>query len=134
MTSINPYITFNGQCREAMEFYQQALGGELELKTFEEGNMQVRTAYTHRIMHAVLRFEDAVLMASDSMPGQDALHGNSVTISISATNLDKAKGYFINLAQNGDVTMPFQQTSWGAMFGMLTDQFGFNWMINCERS
>lgn len=134
MTTINPYIIFNGQCREAMEFYQQALGGELELKPFEEGNMQVPTAYTHRIMHAVLRFEDAVLMASDSMPGQDAMHGNSVNICISATNLEKAKGYFINLAQNGEVTMPFQQTSGGIMFGMLSDQFGFNWMINYERS
>jgi PhnB protein len=83
-------------------------------------------------MHATLKFGEAVIMASDSMPGQEVKNGNSIRLSISAQNLEEAERIFNNLSRGGKITMPFEKTFWDAQFGMLTDKFGIHWMINCE--
>lgn len=130
--SVNPYLTFGGNCREAMTFYKDSLNGELEMLPFKGSPMEVAEEYQDKIMHATLRFGDAVIMASDSMPGQEIQSGNAVHISIASPNLEEAEKSFENLSKGGTVTMPFEETFWGAKFGMLTDKFGIHWMVNCE--
>ncbi|MGE3802621.1 MAG: VOC family protein [Candidatus Kapaibacterium sp.] len=132
--SLSPYLGFNGNCREAMNFYQNAIGGELEFHTFEGMPTEVPEEYKERIMHASLRSGNLSLMASDSLPGQspEIINGNSVSISIWTGDLASADNLFTSLSEGGTVTMPFQPVFWGGTFGMLTDKFGIDWMVSCE--
>ncbi len=130
--SLNPYLTFLGNCREAMTFYKECLNGELEMNLFEGSPMEVPQEWKNKIMHATLKFDDAVIMASDNMPGQEVKNGNSIHLSISTQNIEVAGQIFNNLSRGGKIIMPFEKTFWGDQFGMLTDKFGIHWMVNCE--
>ena len=132
VTTVNPYLTFAGNCRKAMTFYKEALDGELDVMTFEGAPVDIPEEQKNNVMHASLKFGDALIMASDSMPGQQVDNGNSVHISISSTDVEEAEKFFNNLAKGGTVLMPFEKTFWGAKFGMLTDKFGISWMVNCQ--
>jgi PhnB protein len=132
---LNPYLNFNGQCEAAFKFYEQCLGGKVEAMLPWEGSPvteQVPSEWLHKIMHAEIRLGDQVLMGADAMPEQyEEPKGCSVTL-----NLDdsaKAERIFQALAENGTVQMPMQQTFWAIRFGMVVDQFGIPWMINCSR-
>lgn len=129
---LNPYLTFTGNCRETMTFYQEYFDGELELNVFEGAPMEVPPEWKDKILHATLKFGDAVIMASDSMPWQEVINGNSVSLSSSTPNNYLAQSIFDHLSRDGKITMPFEKTFWGVRFGMLTDKFGVRWMINCE--
>ncbi len=131
-TTVNPYLTFAGNCREAMEFYKSGTNGELEIMPFEGAPVEVPDDYRQNIMHSTLRFGDAVIMASDSMPGQEVKHGNGNFISIAATSIEEAESLYNNLSAGGQVVMPFEETFWDAKFGMFIDKFGIGWMVNCE--
>jgi len=131
-TTANCYLAFSGNCREAMTFYEEALQGKLEIMPFEGSPMEVPDDYKNKVMHATLTFGDAMIMASDGMPGQEVSQGNNVHISINATTVDEAEKYFNNLSVGGQIIMPLADTFWGAKFGMLTDKFGVQWMVNCE--
>lgn len=130
--SLNPYLMFNGTCREAMTFYKETLNGELEIMPFEGSPVEVPEDYKVKVLHATLKFGDAVIMASDGMPGQTISQGDSLHLSIDAPNLVIAEQIFKNLSEDGKITMPFEKTFWGAKFGMLTDKFGIHWMVNCD--
>ena len=104
MKDINAYLFFEGNCREAMNFYQSCLGGKTEVMTFEGSPMEVPDEYKDKVMHACLMTDELTLMASDSMPGQPVNFGNSV-----------------------------DDTFWGARFGSLIDKFGINWMLNYDK-
>jgi PhnB protein len=125
MKEMNAYLNFDGNCREAMEFYAKCLDGELEITPF--------SATESRIMHARLSKGSTTLwMASDVPPGM-ALHpGNNVSMAIQCESLPEIEKLFGALAEKGNVRMPLQDTFWGARFGMLTDQFGIHWMLNFE--
>ncbi len=129
---LNPYLTFNGNCAEAMRFYKDALNAKLEMQTFGESPTEVPPEAKEKIMHASLYFESGVLMASDSMPDRPAKPGNNVNLSIGLNDEAEADRLFATLSKGGTVTMPYEKTFWGAKFGMFTDQFGIHWMINCE--
>ena len=131
-TTLNPYLSFNGNCREAMTFYKEALDGELNIQTFGDSPMEVKPEDKDRVMHATLTFGDAVLMASDGMPDYEVVFGNSVHLSITALNVEDGERTFNNLSAGGTVVMPWKKTFWGAMFGMCTDKFGINWMVDVE--
>ena len=131
-TTINPYLAFNGNCREAMTFYQNSVDGNLEIMPFESSPVDVPEDYQDKIMHASLQFGDAIIMASDGMPGQEVKHGDANAISIGTTNLEEAEKYYQNLSEGGNVLMPFQEQFWGAKFGMFFDKYGIKWMINCK--
>ena len=132
-TRIDPYFTFNGNCRTAMEHYQKVLGGKLDIKTFAESPMEVPPAQADNVMHAFLELEGgAILMASDAMPGQEAKAGSNIAVSVNETNQEKAQKIFEGLSQNGVVLMPLEKTFWGALFGMCLDEFGITWMVNCQ--
>lgn len=129
-----PYLNFNGNCAEAFRFYEQVLGGKLEaLTTHGESPIkdQVPPDWHDAVLHARLVIGDQVLMASDSPGGRyEGVKGMYVSIQID--DVERGERIFKALAENGSVQMPFDDTFWGARFGMLVDRFGTPWMINCE--
>jgi PhnB protein len=130
--TINPYLTFNGNCREAMNFYKEALNGEAEIITFEDSPMKVPAGHEYKVMHARVIFEGAIIMASDGMPDSEVNHGNGIHISIAAKNVEQGETFFNNLSAGGAVLMPYSDQFWGARFRMVKDKFGISWMVNCE--
>lgn len=136
---LNPYLMFNGQCRAAFEFYEQCLGGKITtMMTHGESpdssmTEQLPPEWHDKILHVGLMINDQELMGSDAPPEYyEAPKGFSVSISLN--DLAKAERIFDTLAEGGKVRMPLQQTFWAYRFGMLVDQFGIPWMINCEQA
>ena len=137
MKEINTYLMFNGNCRQAMTFYQKALGAELQLMTYGEAPADMPKDMSQdskdRIIHARLSKGAAVLMASDTPPGKECPAGSNFSVSIACESKAEVDRFFATLGEKGKVTMPLQDTFWNAYFGMLTDQFGINWMFNFEK-
>ena len=133
-TTATPYIAFKGNCKEAMEFYKSALGGELEMMDFSSAPMEVPEEYKSKILHSKLKFDDATIMGSDTMPNNPINIGDNVSISISADSEEAGEKYFNNLSEGGKVMMPFADAFWGSKFGMLEDKFGIRWMVDCSKS
>ncbi len=132
-TTLNPYLTFSGNCREAMTFYKECLAGELELMTFEGSPMEISEEHKDKIMNATWNFGAAVIMASAGQPNQPEVNrGNDIHLSIASNDETEAERFFNNLSAGGTIIMPFKKTFWGAKFGMCMDKYGINWMINCE--
>src|SRR5262249_49161110 len=133
--AVQPYLLFNGQCEVAFKFYEQCLGGKIEAMMTHAGSPmadQVPAEWHDKILHARLVVGDEVLMGSDCPPEHyEKPQGFSVSLSID--NPSEADRIFNTLAEKGTVRMPLQQTFWAARFGMLDDQFGIPWMINCEK-
>ncbi len=128
---LNPYINFDGNAKEAVEFYQQVLGGKLVMSTFKEGGMPIDESLAGRIMHAMLTAENGMLlMVSDTAPGMTYRPGNNIAISLSGDNEEELRGYWDKLSLGAKITMPLDKAPWGDMFGMLTDQFGVDWLVN----
>ncbi|MBK9462510.1 MAG: VOC family protein [Sphingobacteriales bacterium] len=132
MKDITPYLTFNGTCRQAMTFYKDILGGDLELMDFASSPMDVPDEAKNYIMHAILTSNGVTLMASDTMPNQPVTNGNSVSLSINCQSTDEINHLFNSLSDGGQITMPLEDTFWGSRFGMLTDKFGTCWMFNYD--
>ncbi|NUT49658.1 MAG: VOC family protein [Saccharothrix sp.] len=131
MTSrLNPYISFAGSAREAMEFYESVFGGTLTISTFGEYG-QADAPEAEKVMHANLETPSGyTLMASDTPPGMPHNPGDNITISLSGDDAGELRGYFERLADGGKVTMPLEKQMWGDEFGALQDRFGINWMVN----
>jgi PhnB protein len=134
MTSrLNPYISFNGNAREAMEFYQSVFGGELVMNTFGDFGTP-DPAIADKIMHGMLETGAGyTLMGSDTPPGMDFNPGNTSTISLSGDDAE-LRTYFERLAEGGTVTMPLEKQVWGDEFGQLVDRFGVPWMVNVSQT
>lgn len=139
MRTINPYLTFAGNCEEAFNFYQSVFEGEFtyvgRFKDMppQEGMPPAPEVEGNKIMHISLPIsKETVLMGSDSSEafGQATTVGNNFSISINADSKEEAEKLFNGLSQEGKITMPLQQTFWGAYFGMFTDKFGIQWMVN----
>jgi PhnB protein len=132
---LNPYLTFNGICEQAFKFYEKVFGGKIEAMVPHEGTPaadHVPSEWRKKILHARLKVGDAVLMGSDAPPDRyEATKGISVSLGIEKPA--DAERIFHALAESGAVRMPIQETFWAARFGMLTDQFGIPWMINCDK-
>jgi PhnB protein len=126
---LNPYIAFDGNARDAMEFYRDVFGGRLVVNTFGEfGNDD--PAVADKTMHALLETDRGfTLMASDTPPGMEHRPGNTVTVSLSGDD-EELRDYFEKLADGGTVTMPLEEQAWGDEFGMCIDRFGIPWMVN----
>lgn len=133
---LHPYLSFNGQCETAFKFYEQCLGGQIEgMMRWGESPMveQVAPEWHNKIMHAQLTVGEQELMGADSLPRHfEEPKGFSVLIYVE--DLAKAEQVFQSMAENGTVKMPIQETFWAARFGMLVDQFGIPWMINCDKA
>lgn len=134
MTQINAYLSFNGNCREAMLFYQECLGGELNVQTIAETPLaaQCPEGLQHQVMHSMLAGPDWVLMGSD-MGGKDAFNtGSDITLSINNDNEKEIREIFKRLSQGGNIYEDLSEKPWGALFGALTDKFGKRWMFNSD--
>jgi PhnB protein len=133
---LSPYLTFNGQCEAAFKFYEKILGGKIVTIMPHEGSPMeghVPSEWRKKILHARLVVGDQALMGSDAPPEHyQKPQGFSVSIGIKDTAA--AERIFHALAEKGTVQMPIQETFWAARFGMLVDQFGTPWMINCEKA
>ena len=128
---LNPYIGFQGQAQEAMEFYRSVFGGELSMDTYGESGMSDDPAQKDKIMHAQLDAgPDLLLMASDAPPGMPVDSGSRISVSLSGDDEAKLRGYWDGLVAGGSVTMPLEKAPWGDSFGMCTDRYGINWMVN----
>lgn len=141
MARVNVYLTFNGNCEEAFSFYKSVFGGEFpyigrfgDMPPGAEGK-QMSEADAHKIMHVSLPISrETVLMGSDT-GGEWASHfrqGNNISVSVSAGDKEEADRLFNGLCAGGQVTMPMDNTFWGAYFGMCTDKFGIHWMVNYD--
>ncbi len=135
--SLRPYLFFEDNCREAFEFYRSVFGGEFSiLQTFADGpaEMGVPEEEKDRIMHVSLPIGSNVLMGSDSssLMGAPPVVGTNFAVSIDGESKEHCDDVFAKLSEGGSVTMPLQETFWGAYYGMWTDKFGIKWMINVE--
>lgn len=129
----NTYLFFDGECKAAFQFYEQCLGGKIDMMTYGDAPMseEIPSEQRDRIMHANLTVGGIVLMGSDTPPdGFQKPQGFSVNLQFD--DLVEAERIFQKLAENGTVKMPFQETFWSTRFGMLVDRFGTPWMINVQ--
>ncbi len=127
---LNPYLSFNGNAREAMEFYQKALGGKLTANTYGEyGDPNAPEA--NNLMHGQLETSAGfTLMGADSPPGVPYNPGNSFAVSLSGDDLVELSGYWERLSDGATINVPLEKQMWGDEFGQLTDRYGVMWMVN----
>jgi PhnB protein len=129
-STLNPYISFAGDARDAMERYCEVFGGDLTLSTFGDFG-QAGTPIEHLIMHGMLHTPSGfTLMGADTPPGMDHQPGGAITISLSGDDEAELRGYWDGLSDGGTVTLPLERQMWGDLFGQCTDRFGVNWMVN----
>jgi len=127
---LNPYISFAGNARQAMEFYQSVFGGDLMVSTFGEYG-QSDQPFADQVMHSQLETDIGfTLMASDTPPGMKSVTaGNNIVVSLSGDD-EELRDYWEKLARTGTVSMPLEKQVWGDEYGAVTDQFGIDWMVN----
>jgi PhnB protein len=129
-STLNPYINFKDTARQALEFYREALGGELNVSTFGEyGDKDAPEA--DLVMHGQLDTPAGfTLMASDTPPGMDASVSGGFAVSLSGDDEAELRGYWDKLSDGGQVVVPLEKQTWGDTFGMVSDKFGIDWMVN----
>ncbi|MFF5230943.1 VOC family protein [Dactylosporangium sp. NPDC000521] len=131
MTSrLNPYLSFRGNARQAMEFYQSVFGGTLRLSTFGEFNPEAGPI-ADQIMHGQLETGSGyTIMGSDTPPEMAHNPGDNITVSLSGDDAAELHGYWEKLSASGKVSVPLEKQMWGDQFGACVDQFGIPWMVN----
>ena len=132
MLGVNPYIAFQGNCRKAIEFYKNALDAEvLFTQTVGESPLSDMGAHDN-IMHCTMKVGNSTIMMSDDPRPEAATIGGNISLAIGLNDPERAKQIFGKLADGGTVIMPLEKTYWAEAFGMITDQFGVKWMVNCD--
>jgi PhnB protein len=136
MTQLNPYLNFNGQCREALTFYQECLEGDLELQKVAESPMAAKMASEKGplILHGALSKDGATLLMGSDMIGNSLQPGNSVNLCLNCSSDREINTLFDRLSAGGHVKVPLHQSFWGATFGEVRDKFGMTWMLNYSRN
>ena len=136
MTQINIYLHFNGNCREAMAFYKECLGGDLIVQTVGESPMaEQMPAEMHKsVLHSSLTRDELVLLATDMLGPEGAIQGNTISLCLNCSSAEEIHTSFANLYVGGKMGHPLEETFWGATFGDLTDKFGINWMFNFDKN
>ncbi len=140
MTTVNVYLTFNGNCMEAFEFYRSVFGGEFPYvgrygEMPPQAGMTIADDLKDKIMHISLPVSNETMLMGSDAGGEWAPNlkqGNNFSISVNTKDTGEATRIFNALAEGGKITMPLNKTFWESYFGMLTDRFGINWMVNCE--
>jgi len=130
-SKLNPYLSFKNNTREAMEFYRTVFGGKLDLSTFKDLHASHDPSEDNKIMHSVLESDNGItFMASDTPNRMEYRPGTNMSMSLSGDNEAELKAYFEKLSAGGRVTMPLEKAIWGDSFGMCTDTFGVQWLVN----
>jgi PhnB protein len=138
MAQINPYLVFNGNCEAAFDFYKSVFGGEFNMiSKFKEmppmDGIEMTAELGEKVMHVAYNIGSSILMGSDANPMQgNVSFGQNISLSINTESKEDADKFFNGLSADGQVTMPINDTFWGAYFGMFTDKFGIIWMVNFD--
>ncbi|MDQ0939856.1 VOC family protein [Streptomyces sp. V1I1] len=128
---LNPYISFDGDARQAMEFYKGIFGGTLTVNTFGDFGEKEAGDAADKIMHSMLETDSGfTLMGADTPPGMEHKPGNNISVSVSGDDADELRGYWDKLSGDGTVSVPLEKQMWGDVFGMCTDRFGITWLVN----
>ncbi|KAA9022659.1 VOC family protein [Niallia endozanthoxylica] len=135
--SVDVYLTFNGNCREAVEFYAEAFEEEKpKIMTFGDSpsdpNYPMPEEAKHLVMHTRLNINGSNVMFSDAFPGMEVNEGNNITLSLISKDEDKIKSYFNSLKEGGTVGMELQETFWSKCYGQVTDKFGIHWQVSLD--
>jgi PhnB protein len=132
MTKLSPYLNFRDNAREAMEFYQSIFGGELSIHTFKDYHAAQDASEENLVMHAALESKSIMFMGSDTPKRMEYTAGTNFNMSLTGEMSDEVelRSYFEKLAEGGKVSMPVEKAIWGDIFGMCTDKFGIQWLIN----
>jgi PhnB protein len=135
MTIIKSYLTFNGNCREAMEFYKECLGGELVFQTIGESPLSDKMPAKMRdlILHATLTRDQLELLATDMVGDQGVIRGNSVSLMLDCSSEEEIRTSYSKLSKGGKSTHPLELSFWGALFGDLTDKYGNTWLLHFDK-
>ncbi|MBX3257448.1 MAG: glyoxalase/bleomycin resistance/extradiol dioxygenase family protein [Chitinophagaceae bacterium] len=135
MKKLNPYFTFNGNCREAMKFYQKCLGGKLYFQTAGESPVSEKMPAKMKkiVVHALLTSDSFILMASDMTDDQGLIKGNAVSVSISFFSERAFRNCYKKLSYRAQQTYPVQHNFYGILFGSITDRYGNQWLLNCSK-
>ncbi|MEU3048753.1 VOC family protein [Streptomyces sp. NPDC006984] len=130
-TRLNPYLSFDGDAKQAMEFYRDVFGGTLATHTYGEYGADQDGAHANRIMHALLETRAGLtLMGADARPGMEHAPGNAYAVSLSGDDDAELRGYWEKLSSGSTVEVPLEKQMWGDVFGMCRDRFGISWMVN----
>jgi PhnB protein len=135
MAQLNPYLNFDNNCREAMNFYKDCLGGELVLQTVGESPAMAAQMPAHMkdcILHSSLTSGNVIIMASD-LSREKRVEGNTVHLCINCTSEDEINSFFSKLSKGGKVTEPLADMPWGAKYGAFTDKYSKQWMFNFQK-
>lgn len=134
-TTLTAYLVFNNNCREAMNYYHEILGGDLRIMTMGDSPMkdQMPPDAKDLVMHAYLQTPGFDLMASDGMVGAPPVNGDSVQLALGVTSVEDADRLFSKLSEGGTIQMPIQETFWAHRYGQLTDKFGIHWMVSYNK-
>jgi PhnB protein len=136
MTQLNPYLNFNGQCREALTFYQECLDGDLEFQKIAESPMAAKMPSEKGplILHGALSKNGSTLLMGSDMIGNSLQPGNSINLCLNCSSDQEINTLFDRLSAGGQVKVPLHQSFWGATFGEVRDKFGMTWMLNFTRN
>lgn len=128
-----PYLTFNGNAKEALEFFSQVFEGEIfDVQTYAQANMPVPDEAKDRIIHGRLRKDSLLIYVSDAFPGQDIQGGNSFSIAVDFDSKEDQRKVYDRLKEGGNVHMELQETFWDALYGKVQDKFGITWDLNFQ--
>jgi PhnB protein len=128
---LNPYLNFKDTAREAMEFYKSVFGGNLEMHTFKEYNASQDPSEDEKIMHSMLEADNGItFMAADTPNNMEFNPGTNYSMSLSGDDEAELAGYYEKLSAGGTVLLPLEKAPWGDKFGMVTDKYGIQWMVN----
>ena len=135
--SVNVYLVFNGNCRQAVEFYAKVFKTETpHIMTFGESpqnaEYQLPDEAKNLVMHTRLKVDGSNVLFSDTFPGQPFVVGNNVTLALISKNMDDLKSWYEQLKDGGTVEMELQETFWSKLYGQVTDKFGIHWQINYD--
>lgn len=127
--NLNPYLMFDGNCREAMDFYKRLFGGTLKSTTFGEVDDSCPKAMRDSIMHSSLITDELVLLGSDNPDPKPTGSGN-ISLALNGSDEQRITGFFRQLSEGGRVVIPLEKQMWGDIFGVVSDRFGIDWMVN----
>jgi PhnB protein len=132
-----PYITFNGNCEEAVKFYQSVLGGEAQILHFGDAppnpEFPVNDAIKNLVLHAELRKDGHIIRFSDTFPGAPFTRGNTISFSLELEIEEETRSTFEALSQGGEIEMELQKTFFSPLYAKFKDQFGVSWQLTCKK-
>jgi PhnB protein len=132
---LNPYLSFRDSAAAALDFYQSVFGGEVTVSRFADAGISQDPSEQDKVMHGMLVGDNGlVLMAADTPDQMDLVYGSSISMSLSGDDTELLTGYWKALSTDGTITVPLEQSPFGDAFGMCTDSFGVDWLVNILRS